>query len=59
MKKEYVIKREDVKVDRKDIVKYNIYYFFNGELETKEFHSTDGINGEIRVGYVENNNLNK
>jgi len=58
MKKEYFIKREDVKVSGKTVVKYNIYYFINGELETKEFHSTDGVNGEIRQGYILNNNLN-
>ena len=31
--------------------KYNIYYYINGVQETKEFHSMDGVSGEIRKGY--------
>lgn len=49
--KTYEIKYEPVKVDGKTIDKYNVYYYINGKQETKEFHSTDGINGEIRQGY--------
>lgn len=45
--KTYEIKLEPVN----GINKYNIYYYTNGELETKEFHSNDGINGIIRDGY--------
>lgn len=49
--KEYEIKYEPIIVDGKEIPKWNIYYYVNNELETKEFHSTDGINGEIKPGY--------
>jgi hypothetical protein len=38
--------------------KYNIYYYINGELECKEFHSIDGIYGNIREGYTEKNAKN-
>lgn len=34
--------------------KYNIYYYINGEQETKEFYALDLNNpiGEIRQGYT-------
>jgi len=32
--------------------KYNVYYYINGEQETKEFHSLDGVSGEVRQGYT-------
>jgi hypothetical protein len=38
--------------------KYNIYYYINGVQETKEFHSIDGISGNIRDGYTEKNAKN-
>lgn len=44
------MKTYEIKLDGK---KYNIYYYDeNGNLENKEFHSIDGINGEIRQGYI-------
>lgn len=52
--KTYEIKLEPVKLPDKSIKeKYNIYYYDEEcVLESKEFHSTDGVNGEIRKGYV-------
>ena len=49
--KTYEIKYEPVKVDGKTIDKYNIYYYINELQDGKEFHSVDGINGEIRQDY--------
>lgn len=49
--KTYEIKYEPKEIDGEIIDKYNTYYYINGELENVEFHSTDGINGEIRYGY--------
>lgn len=49
--KTYEIKYEPVIIDGKEYPKYNVYYYINGDFETKEFHSKDGINGEIRQGY--------
>jgi hypothetical protein len=49
------IKYEPVVIDGTSIDKYNIYYYNNGELESIEFHSTDGINGEARPGYTKLN----
>lgn len=46
------IKYEPITIDGKLIDKWNIYYYKNNELELKEFHSTNGINGEIRSGYI-------
>ena len=45
--KEYKIKLENGK--------YNIYYYVNGEEETKEFYGLDKNNPvtQIRFGYVE------
>lgn len=50
--KTYDIKFEPINIDDKTIDKYNIYYYVNDELENKEFHSYDGINGEVRSGYT-------
>lgn len=50
--KTYEIKYEPITIDKKTIDKYNVYYYINNELETKEFHSTDGVNGVIRDGYI-------
>jgi len=54
--KTYEIKYEPVVVNGVSIDKYNIYYYINDELETKEYHSIDGVSGEIRSGYVPKNN---
>jgi len=49
----YEIKYEPITHEGKTIDKYNIYYYLNGVLESpKEYHSKDGINGEIRQGYT-------
>jgi len=50
---EYEIKYEPVSIDGIEYPKYNIYYYTNGELETKEFYATDLNNpdGIIRYGY--------
>lgn len=50
---EYEIKYEPVNIDGVEYSKYNIYYYTNGELETKEFYATDLNNPEgiIRYGY--------
>lgn len=52
--KTYEIKLEPVKLPDKSIKeKYNIYYYDEeGVLESKEFHSNDGVNGNVRQGYV-------
>lgn len=50
--KTYEIKYEPVTIAGVIKPKHNIYYYIDGELETKEFHSTDGINGTIREGYT-------
>lgn len=50
--KTYEIKKEPVKINGKDIVKYNIYYYEYDELFLKEFHSYDGQDGDIRCGFV-------
>jgi hypothetical protein len=55
MIKEYEIIYEPVVVDGVEIPKYNIYYYINDVLELIEYHSTDGINGEIRYGYKPKN----
>lgn len=53
MKLEYEIKKEPVTLQDGSIKdKYNIYYYIDGVQESKEFHSLDGINGEIREGYT-------
>lgn len=52
MRTEYEIKYEPVIIEGIMYPKYNIYYY-GGEFDgSKEFHSTDGINGEIREGYT-------
>lgn len=52
MKKEYEIKYEPVTIHNVLYPKYNIYYY-GGEVDgLKEFHSTDGVNGQIREGYT-------
>jgi hypothetical protein len=56
MRKEYEIKYEPVRVDGVEMPKYNIYYYINDILEGKEFHSNDGINGDIRYGYKPKSN---
>lgn len=57
--KTYEIKYEPVNIDGINIPKYNIYYYDSeGKLETKEFHSIDGINGEIKNGYKIKENAN-
>lgn len=56
----YEIKREFIKTDENgnDIYHYNIYYYINGEIENKEFHSYDGISGIVREGYsIKTDNL--
>lgn len=50
--KTYQIKLEPVTIAGIVKPKYNIYYYIDGIEESKEFHSTDGINGEIRDGYT-------
>jgi hypothetical protein len=50
--KTYEIKHEPITIDGEIIDKYNIYYYENDTLINKEFHSTDGINGEIKQGYT-------
>jgi hypothetical protein len=62
--KTYEIKKELIKTDENgvDIFHYNIYYYIDGIEETKEFHSKDGINGNIKEGYsliVDENNINE
>lgn len=53
MNKTYEIKHEPATINGQIINKYNIYYYDeDGVEETKEFHSTDGINGKIRNGYI-------
>ena len=49
--KTYEIKYEPITEEGKQIDKYNIYYYINGKEDSKEFHSTDGINGTIRDGW--------
>lgn len=48
----YEIKYEPIKIEGKVIDKYNIYYYVGKHLENKEFHSVDGINGDVRQGYT-------
>ena len=48
----YEIKYEPITIEGKQIDKYNIYYYVAGKLENKEFHSIDGINGDVRQGYT-------
>ena len=55
--KEYIIKYEPVEINGKQYAKYNVYYFKDNVFYNKEFHSTDGISGEVRPGYSENKNL--
>ena len=50
--KTYEIKYEPINVEGKVIDKYNIYYYVGKHLENKEFHSVDGINGDVRQGYT-------
>jgi len=50
--KTYEIKYEPINIKGKSIDKYNIYYYVAGKLENKEFHSIDGINGDVRQGYT-------
>ncbi len=50
---EYEIKYEPVNIEGVEYPKYNIYYYINGEFETKEFYAID-LNdpiGIIRYGY--------
>lgn len=50
--KTYEIKYEPTNDEGVLNSEYNIYYY-GGEFDSlKEFHSTDGINGEIREGYT-------
>jgi len=51
--KTYEIKYEPVTKDGVEYPKYNIYYYINGNLDSKEFHSIDGVNGEIRISYTQ------
>lgn len=47
--KTYLIKCEPVN----GVKKYNVYYYNEkNKLETKEFHSYDGINGTVKEGYI-------
>lgn len=50
---EYEIKYEPVNIEGIEYPKYNIYYYINGELETKEFYATDLNDPQtiIRYGY--------
>lgn len=50
--KTYEIKYEPITIEGKIIDKYNIYYYINGKEDAKEYHSTDGINGDVRQGYT-------
>jgi hypothetical protein len=56
--KTFEIKYEPLIKDGIAIDKYNVYYYFNNEIELKEFHSIDGISGTIREGYIEKNAKN-
>ncbi len=49
---EYEIKYEPINHPKEGMIdKYNIYYY-GGEFDgLGEFHSYDGINGNIRLGY--------
>lgn len=49
--KTYEIKYEPIIIDGSENPKYNIYYYINGVLDDYQFHSIDGINGEIKQGY--------
>ncbi len=50
--KEYEIKYEPILLPSGVIKQvYNIYYYINNEQVTKEFHSYDGITGEIRENF--------
>ena len=48
----YEIKYEPITIEGKVIDKHNVYYYVAGKLENKEFHSIDGINGDVRQGYT-------
>jgi len=54
--REYEIKYEPIFKNEVEIPKYNIYYYINDILESIEYHSKDGINGEIRYGYKPKSN---
>lgn len=50
---EYEIKYEPVDIEGVIYPKYNIYYYINNELDTKEFYAINLENPEgiIRYGY--------
>ena len=50
--KTYEIKYEPAIINGVSIDKYNIYYYIDGVLENKQFHSYDGINGTIQAEYI-------
>lgn len=52
IEKTYEIKFEPVEIEGVTYPKYNIYYYWDDEFYTKEFHSIDGVNGIIRSGYI-------
>ena len=58
MMKEYEIKFEPVTIEGVVYPKYNIYYYLNGEIETKEFLGVDIKldTSLIKIGYI---NINK
>ena len=56
--KTYEIKYEPIIIEGKKIDKYNIYYYIDGVEYTREFHSTDGINGTIRDGWRNDVDIN-
>jgi hypothetical protein len=60
--KTYEIKHEPISINGEIIDKYNIYYYIDGVYENHEFHSKNGINGNIKEGYsliVDENNINE
>jgi hypothetical protein len=50
--KTYKIVFEPVTINGATYPKYNVYYFHDGKQYTKEFHSTDGVNGTVLPGYT-------
>lgn len=56
--KTYEIKYEPIEIEGNIIPKYNIYYYIDGKEYTKEFHSTDGVNGIIRDGWRSDVDIN-
>jgi hypothetical protein len=45
---EFEIKYEPITIDGNTVDKYNAYYYFNGEMINKTFHSYDGMINEAQ-----------